>query len=79
MKNKKKLICAFWVICIPSVVLVETLVQSESYKQINTADFSFSLVNLALVQNELRCFRHCNSDDNCRGVGLVEETGEKKG
>ena len=54
--------------------------QSETYKQIkkNAGDSSFSLVNLGSVQNELQCFRHC-SDDNCGGVGLVEETGEKKG
>ena len=79
MKYKTKVICAFWVICIPSLILGETLVRSQSYKQINenAADFSFSLVNLGSVQSELQCFRHCNSDGNCCGVGIRQSTLEK--
>ena len=52
-------------------------VQSDEYKWVkeNDINFSFSLVNLGSVQSELQYFRHCNSDDNCRGVGLVQEKG----
>ena len=81
MKKKTKLICAFRVICIPSIVFAQTLVRSEKYRQLNgdVVGFNFSSVNLGPVQSQLQCFQYCNSDDNCRGVGLVEETGEKKG
>ena len=72
MKIKIKLICAVWVIYIQSVAFV----LSERYHRIKENDigFSFSLVNLESVQSQLECFRHCNSDDNCRGVSLVQET-----
>ena len=80
MKNKRKAICALWMICISSIVLAKTLVRSEKYQQLKgqDVDLSFSLVNQGSVQSKLECFRHCNSDDDCRGVGLVQETGEKK-
>ena len=77
MKNNTKVICALWVICNPS--LISALVRSESYKwtKENDINFSFSLVNLGrVVGSKFQCFRHCNSDANCRGVCLVLEKKE---
>ena len=50
MTYKMKVICAFWVICFPSLILAETLVRSETYTRTKENDIDCS-VNLRSVQN----------------------------
>ena len=61
------------VVCSPLIIMVST--QSEKYQQIHRSDpgFSFSRINLGLVRSKMQCTHHCNSDDDCAGVGLMEE------